>query len=170
MKRTLGDGYELDDDPARIDREAMHRYLSEESYWAKGRSREVQDDLIDNATRVVGLLAKNAQARTRPPGHSGRRRLSSGRRQHGKPERLGRPSHLSVVGDDGFERFAELERGCDVDGVKAAHPSFELACKAEQLVIELDQVDPVESSSSPDDRFASVRGDCPNHLGPSERT
>ena len=35
MKRELPDGYELDDDPARIDREAVHRYLSEESYWAK---------------------------------------------------------------------------------------------------------------------------------------
>ncbi len=55
MKRDLGDGYELDDDPDRIDRPAVHRYLSEESYWAKGRSREVQDELIDGAARVVGL-------------------------------------------------------------------------------------------------------------------
>ena len=47
MKRGLGDGYELDDDPARIDRDAVHRFLSEESYWAKGRSREVQDGLIE---------------------------------------------------------------------------------------------------------------------------
>ena len=35
MRRELADGYELDDDPARIDR-AVHRYLSEEAYWAKG--------------------------------------------------------------------------------------------------------------------------------------
>jgi GNAT superfamily N-acetyltransferase len=55
VKRDLGDGYELDDDKARIDREAVHRYLSEESYWAKGRPREVQDGLIDGAERVVGL-------------------------------------------------------------------------------------------------------------------
>jgi GNAT superfamily N-acetyltransferase len=55
VRRDLGDGYELDDDPARIDREAVHRYLSEESYWAEGRPREVQDALIDNAARVVGL-------------------------------------------------------------------------------------------------------------------
>ncbi|MBA3432741.1 MAG: GNAT family N-acetyltransferase, partial [Actinobacteria bacterium] len=55
MKRALGDGYELDDDPMRIDLDAVHRYLSEESYWAKGRSREVQDELIENAARVVGL-------------------------------------------------------------------------------------------------------------------
>ena len=61
MKRDLGDGYELDDDAARIDREAVHRYLSEESYWAKGRSREVQDGLIDNAARVVGLYHEGTQ-------------------------------------------------------------------------------------------------------------
>jgi len=41
VRRDLGDGYELDDDPGRIDRDAVHRYLSEESYWARGRSREV---------------------------------------------------------------------------------------------------------------------------------
>jgi GNAT superfamily N-acetyltransferase len=54
VKRDLGDGYELDDDPARIDREAVHGYLTR-SYWAEGRTREVQDDLIEGATRVVGL-------------------------------------------------------------------------------------------------------------------
>jgi hypothetical protein len=55
VKRNLGDGYELDDDPSRIDRDAVHRYLSEESYWAGGRSREVMDELVDGAARVVGL-------------------------------------------------------------------------------------------------------------------
>jgi GNAT superfamily N-acetyltransferase len=55
VRRDLGDGYELDDDPGRIDREAVHRYLSEESYWAHGRARDVQDALIDGAARVVGL-------------------------------------------------------------------------------------------------------------------
>ena len=61
MKRDLGDGYELDDDPARIEREAVHRYLSEESYWAKGRPREVQDALIEGAARVVGLYHDDVQ-------------------------------------------------------------------------------------------------------------
>ena len=61
MKRDLGDGYELDDDPRRIDREAVHRYLSEESYWAKGRSRKVSEDLIDGAARVAGLYHEGAQ-------------------------------------------------------------------------------------------------------------
>ena len=73
MKRLLGDGYELDDDPARIDREAVHRYLSEESYWAKGRPRDVQDELIDGAARVVGVYHHDEQVgftRTLSDGHA----------------------------------------------------------------------------------------------------
>jgi GNAT superfamily N-acetyltransferase len=72
VKRDLGDGYELDDDKARIDHEAVHRYLSEESYWAKGRSREVVDDLVENAARVVGLYHRGEQvgfSRTVSDGH-----------------------------------------------------------------------------------------------------
>jgi GNAT superfamily N-acetyltransferase len=61
MRRDLGDGYEVDDDKARIDRAAVHRYLGGESYWAKGRPRETQDRLIDEATRVVGLYKDGAQ-------------------------------------------------------------------------------------------------------------
>ena len=60
MKRDLGDGYELDDDPSRIDRAAVHAYLTR-SYWAEGRTREVQDALIDGAARVVGLYCNGEQ-------------------------------------------------------------------------------------------------------------
>jgi GNAT superfamily N-acetyltransferase len=60
MRRDLGDGYTLDDDPARIDRAAVHAYLSH-SYWAEGRPRDVQDALIDNAARVVGLYRDGEQ-------------------------------------------------------------------------------------------------------------
>jgi GNAT superfamily N-acetyltransferase len=73
VKRDLGDGYELDDDLARIDREAVHRYLSEESYWAKGRPRDVQDELIDGAARVVGVYHHDEQVgftRTLSDGHA----------------------------------------------------------------------------------------------------
>jgi GNAT superfamily N-acetyltransferase len=55
MKRTLPGGYELDDDPARIDRVEVHRFVSQESYWAPGRPRETMDGLIERADRVVGL-------------------------------------------------------------------------------------------------------------------
>jgi len=61
MKRVLGDGIELDDDRARIDRAEVHRFLSEESYWAAGRSRETVDRLIDTAARVVGLYDGDRQ-------------------------------------------------------------------------------------------------------------
>jgi GNAT superfamily N-acetyltransferase len=73
VKQELGEGYELDDDPARIDRDAVHRYLSEESYWAKGRAREVQDELIEGAARVVGLYRDGEQvgfSRTLSDGHT----------------------------------------------------------------------------------------------------
>jgi GNAT superfamily N-acetyltransferase len=61
MKRRLSGGIELDDDRARIDRDEVHRYLSEESYWAAGRPRETQDRLIDEAARVVGLYDGDRQ-------------------------------------------------------------------------------------------------------------
>jgi GNAT superfamily N-acetyltransferase len=61
VRRDLGEGYELDDDRSRLDREAVHRYLSEESYWANGRPRDVQDALIDSSQRVVGLYRDGRQ-------------------------------------------------------------------------------------------------------------
>jgi GNAT superfamily N-acetyltransferase len=72
VKRVLCDGYELDDDPARIDREAVHAYLVS-SYWAEGRPRDVQDALIDGAARVVGLYHDRTQVgftRTISDGHT----------------------------------------------------------------------------------------------------
>ena len=74
MRSILPDGYELDDDSDRIDREAVHLYLSGESYWAAGRSREVMDELIATAARVVGLYAKDGRqvgfARVVSDGHT----------------------------------------------------------------------------------------------------
>ena len=35
----------------------MHRFISEESYWAFRRRRDVMDGLIDRAARNVGLYA-----------------------------------------------------------------------------------------------------------------
>ena len=61
MRRTLPDGYELDDDRDRIDRDAFHRFLAEDAYWALGRSRAVVDDLVAGAARVVGLYHDGRQ-------------------------------------------------------------------------------------------------------------
>ena len=55
MNRPLGDGLELDDAKERVDLDEVHRFLSEEAYWAKGRQREVQERLVREAARVVGL-------------------------------------------------------------------------------------------------------------------
>ncbi|MFE2854421.1 GNAT family N-acetyltransferase [Streptomyces lavendulae] len=40
---------EISTDLERLDREIIHRWLSEDSYWARGRSREKQDTAIDNS-------------------------------------------------------------------------------------------------------------------------
>jgi len=61
VKRDLGDGYELDDDRNRLDRRAVHAYLGGEAYWAEGRTRERQDELIDASERVVGLYHDGEQ-------------------------------------------------------------------------------------------------------------
>ncbi|WP_344445491.1 GNAT family N-acetyltransferase [Kitasatospora nipponensis] len=39
----LPDGYEISTDPARLDVDLIHRWLSQDAYWALGRSREKQD-------------------------------------------------------------------------------------------------------------------------------
>jgi GNAT superfamily N-acetyltransferase len=57
----LPGGFELDDDAERIDRAEVHRFLSTDSYWARGRDRETQDALIAGATRVVGLYHEGRQ-------------------------------------------------------------------------------------------------------------
>lgn len=57
MRRGLASGYELDDDRGRVDIDVVHRYLSEESYWAKGRSLQEVRRLVEEATRVIGIYA-----------------------------------------------------------------------------------------------------------------
>jgi GNAT superfamily N-acetyltransferase len=57
VRRQLPGGYELDDDPGRIDFDTVHAYIRDESYWAPGRTRETMRAAIDGAARVVGLYA-----------------------------------------------------------------------------------------------------------------
>jgi GNAT superfamily N-acetyltransferase len=61
VRRELQGGYELDDDPARVDVSEVHRFLSEESYWAEGRPLEIVERLVRGASRVVGLYAGERQ-------------------------------------------------------------------------------------------------------------
>jgi GNAT superfamily N-acetyltransferase len=59
-RRALADGFELDDDPTRIDVDAVHRFISEESYWGRGRPRELIERAIRGSARVVGLYRDGA--------------------------------------------------------------------------------------------------------------
>jgi GNAT superfamily N-acetyltransferase len=55
MRRVLDGGFELDDDRERLDFDALHAYLSGESYWARGRPPGAQRRLNAEAARLVGL-------------------------------------------------------------------------------------------------------------------
>ncbi len=61
MRRELGDGFELDDDPGRIDVAAVHAFISQESYWAAGRARGRLEELIAASDRVLGLYHDGRQ-------------------------------------------------------------------------------------------------------------
>ncbi|WP_030268170.1 GNAT family N-acetyltransferase [Streptomyces sp. NRRL B-24484] len=49
MSTDLPTGYELSTDPERLDRALVHRWLSEDAYWARGRAREKQERAIDGS-------------------------------------------------------------------------------------------------------------------------
>jgi GNAT superfamily N-acetyltransferase len=50
------DGYEMSTDPSRLDVDAVHAWLANESYWAVGREREVTDRSIAGSI-CVGAYA-----------------------------------------------------------------------------------------------------------------
>jgi GNAT superfamily N-acetyltransferase len=60
MRQVLTTGFELDDDAGRIDRAAVHAFLTT-SYWAEGRERALMDELVEMAARVVGLYAPDGR-------------------------------------------------------------------------------------------------------------
>jgi GNAT superfamily N-acetyltransferase len=51
--------YEVDADPARIDRDAVWAYLHREAYWGRGRSRADVEKQLDGAWRLVGAYAED---------------------------------------------------------------------------------------------------------------
>jgi GNAT superfamily N-acetyltransferase len=55
--RVAVPGYELDDDPARVDVDAAWAFLSTEAYWGRWRTRDVLAAQIASAWRVVGVYA-----------------------------------------------------------------------------------------------------------------
>jgi len=61
MLRKLPGGFELDDDRERLDIDAIHRFISLESYWGRGRSRERVVATIAGSHRVIGLYLEGDQ-------------------------------------------------------------------------------------------------------------
>ena len=46
------DGFVLSDDPALLDRDCVHRWLSTDAYWAVGRTRETMDRAMAGSWNV----------------------------------------------------------------------------------------------------------------------
>ena len=61
MKRALSGGFELDDDPARVDLDAVWAFLSTEAYWGRERSRNEVERQVGEASRVIGLYREGRQ-------------------------------------------------------------------------------------------------------------
>jgi GNAT superfamily N-acetyltransferase len=55
VRRELEGGFELDDDRERVDIDAVHAFISTESYWGAGRPRALVERAIRGSTHVVGL-------------------------------------------------------------------------------------------------------------------
>lgn len=53
---SLPDGYEISDAPERLDIGAIHRFISEDSYWARGRDRATVERALANSL-CFGLYA-----------------------------------------------------------------------------------------------------------------
>ncbi len=94
--------------------------------------------------------------------HGRRCRLSSGRRYDREPERLGRPRQLSVIGDDGVELIAELERPARRIASRLRSGPSSSPARSSKLVVDLDQLDPVERASCSDDGIATTGKDRPD--------
>jgi GNAT superfamily N-acetyltransferase len=60
MRRAVGE-FELDDDWQRVDLGFVHAFLSNESYWARGRSLELVERSLQRSDRVVGCYRAGRQ-------------------------------------------------------------------------------------------------------------
>jgi GNAT superfamily N-acetyltransferase len=55
------DGYEIDDDPGRVDLDAVHAFLAQEAYWSRGIPRDVLSRAIAGSLNF-GLYHDGSQA------------------------------------------------------------------------------------------------------------
>jgi N-acetylglutamate synthase-like GNAT family acetyltransferase len=61
VTHSLPEGYAITTDPARIDVDVVHRYLSETSYWARHIPRELVQRSIDNSLNFAVLAPDGRQ-------------------------------------------------------------------------------------------------------------
>ncbi len=61
MRRELAGGFELDDDPRRVDVGAVYAFLSHEAYWGRNRTRASVEQAIRGSSRVVGLYGEDGE-------------------------------------------------------------------------------------------------------------
>lgn len=59
VRRDHGAEYEIDDDPARVDRDTVWGFLSTEAYWARWRGRAEVEAQLDAAWRLVGAYHRD---------------------------------------------------------------------------------------------------------------
>lgn len=62
MSDTSFPSVDIDDDPARIQRDAVWEWLSTEAYWGRWRSRSDLDAQLDSAWRLVGAYRTDTGA------------------------------------------------------------------------------------------------------------
>jgi len=62
MQLSRPDGYELDDDTARLDLDLVHTWLSTDAYWALGRPRPVLDAAVAGSDNYGIYTAEGTQA------------------------------------------------------------------------------------------------------------
>ena len=55
-------GYEVDDDPARVDMDVVWGFLSTDAYWGRWRTRDIVEKQIRSAWRVVGAYEQSSGA------------------------------------------------------------------------------------------------------------
>lgn len=60
-QRKVSGGFELDDDPERVDLDAVHAFLAHDAYWGRGRPKALLERAIRGSSRVVGLYRKGEQ-------------------------------------------------------------------------------------------------------------
>jgi len=52
--------YELDDNPDRVDLDVVWQFLSTEAYWGRWRTREIVEQQVRSAWRVIGAYEQSS--------------------------------------------------------------------------------------------------------------